>query len=134
MSLVLGMNNFSYISCQSYFSAIWLLSPQENVESHFVTLFKRRLRLWKIYDLCISIWKNLIFSKGYHEKIEFLIFLHSSIMLEAMKKKLATSSFPRYFYANLPDMKKLHCILLKFISFAFWHLEYYNHVYSTGHY
>ena len=32
------------------------------------------------------------------------MFLPSSIILEAMKKKLATSSFPKYFYANSPDV------------------------------
>ena len=69
-----------------------------------MTLFKKCLRLSQIHDLCISRWKNLIFSEGQPRKIEFLIFLPSSILLEAMKKKLATSSFPRYFYANLPDV------------------------------
>ena len=70
-----------------------------------MTLFKKYLRLSQIHDLCISRWKNLIFSEGQPRKIEFLIFLPSSILLEAMKKKLATSSFPRYFYANLPDVR-----------------------------
>ena len=69
-----------------------------------MTLFKKCLRLSQILDLCISRWKNLIFSDGQRRKIEFLMFLPSSILLEAMKKKLATSSFPRYFYANLPDV------------------------------
>ena len=69
-----------------------------------MTLFKKCLRLSQIHDLCISRWKNLIFSEGQPRKIIFLIFLPSSILLEAMKKKLATSSFPRYFYTNLPDV------------------------------
>ena len=49
--------------------------------------------------------ENLIFSEGQPRKIEFLIFLPSSIILEAMKKKLATCSFPKYFYANSQDVK-----------------------------
>ena len=69
-----------------------------------MTFFKKCLRLSQIHDLCISRWKNLIFSKGHREKIEFLIFLSSSIILEAMKKKLGTCSFPKYFYANLQDV------------------------------
>ena len=73
-------------------------------KSHFMILFKKCLRLWQIHDLCISKWKNLIFSEGQSRKFEFLIFLPSSIILEVMKKKLATSSFPKYFYANSPDV------------------------------
>ena len=73
-------------------------------KSHVMTLFKKCLRLSQTYDLCLSRQKNLIFSKGQRKKIEFLIFLPSSFILEAMKKKLATSSFPNYFYANLPDV------------------------------
>ena len=75
------------------------------IKKHFMTLFKKWVRLCQIHDLCISRWKNLIFSEGQNRKIEFLIFLPSSILLEAMKKKSATSSFPRYFYANLPDVQ-----------------------------
>ena len=68
-----------------------------------MTLFKKCLRLSQIHDLCISRRKNLIFSKGQRKKIFFFIFLPSSIILEAMKK-IATSSFPKYFYANSPDV------------------------------
>ena len=75
-------------------------------KSHFMTLFKKCLRHSQIHDLCIPRWKNLIFSKGQRRKIEFLIFLPSSIILEAMKKKLATSSFPKYFYPNSPDVEQ----------------------------
>ena len=70
-----------------------------------MTLFKKSLRLSQIHDLCISRQKTLIFSKGHRVKIEFLIFLPSSIILEAIKKKLGTCSFPKYFYANLPDVR-----------------------------
>ena len=73
-------------------------------KSHFMTFFKKCLRLSQIHDLCISRWKNLIFSKGQRRKIDFLIFLPSTIILEAIKKKLETSSFPKYFHANLPDV------------------------------
>ena len=69
----------------------------------FMTFFKKCLRLSQIHGLCISRWENLIFSEGQPRKNKFLIFLPSSILLEAMKKKLATSSFPRYFYANSPE-------------------------------
>ena len=72
-----------------------------------MTLFKKCLRLSQIHDLCISRQKNLIFLKGHREKIDFLIFLPSSIILEAMKKKLATCSFPKYFYANSQDVRAL---------------------------
>ena len=50
-----------------------------------MTLFKKCLTL-SIHDLCISRWKNLIFSEGQPRKIEFLIFLPSSILLEELKK------------------------------------------------
>ena len=73
-------------------------------KSHFMTLLKKCFRLRQIHDLCVSRWKNLIFSKGHHEKIELLIFLSSSIITEAMKKKLGTCSFPKYFYANSQDV------------------------------
>ena len=79
-------------------------SFQAICKSHFMTLLKKCFRLRQIHDLCISRWKNLIFSKGHREKIEFLIFLSSSIILEAMKKKLGTCSFPKYFYANSQDV------------------------------
>ena len=84
-------------------------------------IFKIFVRLSQIHDLCIFRWKNLIFSEGQPRKMDFLIFLASSILLEAMKKKLATSSFPRYFYANLPDVDSYSnliakgCLLPKFI-------------------
>ena len=77
-----------------------------------MTLFKKCLRLSQIHDLCISRWKNLIFSEGQPRKIEFLIFLPSSILLEVMKKKLATSSFPKYSYANLPTLCQM-CNMIK---------------------
>ena len=40
-------------------------------KSHFMTLFKKCLRLSQIHDLCISRWKNLIFSEGQRKKIFF---------------------------------------------------------------